>query len=191
MSFLLAYSFHSAGFILADTRLNATFTNGGKAYSDTNPITISLENGDSLSWHSKHRKITPIEAGWCATAGEALISRRLLDVLKDAPSMSSITRASMVAKESQKLCQWLPKDTQAKKELRKTALFFLEYIKDVLKLSTIDIDGNITNEDVNFAVSWPPELSQEKLVELNENIVNISTPGSAEDLFNLIHYCPK
>lgn len=186
MSFLLAYSFHSVGFILADTRLNSTFTNGQKAFSDTSPSTILLENGDSLSWGLKYRKMSPIKTGWCAAAGDAITSKKIINILSTAPFMPLEKKASIISIESKKMIPWLPKDTQANEELRRTILFFLEYVDDVLKLSTIDIDGNITNQDVNFAVAWPPELSNSKLTELTQTVSDVSCPKSTEELFDLI-----
>lgn len=186
MSFVLAYSFSSIGFLLADTRLNVTFRDGQNGTSDTNPLTISLENGENSVWGFRHRKMAPIKGGYCAFAGDAITGRKVLDALIGAPYMSLYERALLVSGEAQRVAPWRPKSTTTNTQLKKSSVMFLDSNNGYVKLFTIDLEGNIQNQDVNYAVYWPPEIPENTLQLLNTRIINVSCPQSIPQLHEFI-----
>ena len=186
MSFVLAYSFNSIGFLLADTRLNANFRDGQNRISDTNPITYPLGNGENAVWGFRHRKMVPIKGGYCAFAGEAITGRKALDALIGAPYLSLSERALLVSGEAQRVAPWLPKDAKTDTQLKKSQLMLLDTNNGAVKLSTIDLKGNIQNQDVNYAVYWPPEITGNTLQSLNTLVINVSCPQSIPQLHEFI-----
>ena len=189
MSFVLAYSFGSIGIVLADTRLNATFHNGKNSVSDTKPIIISMENGDTTEWKSKYRKMSPVQNGYCAFAGDAITGRKVLDALIKSPYMSLTEKGLLVAAESYKVSSWLPKSKATTSQLKKSSVMVLDSVSGVIELSTIDLEGNIQNKNVNYAVYWPPEISGNTLAALNALATNVSCPQSIPQLHEFILKC--
>jgi hypothetical protein len=169
MSFVLAYSFSAVGVVLADTRLNATF-----------------RDGETVVWERQYRKVAHLPKGFCACAGEAITGRKVLDALSKAPQMSMLERALLVSSESRRVVPYLPESQMTSYQRSRSSIMLLDLSDEAVHLSTIDLNGNIQHQDVNYAVYWPPEISSQTLQMLNKRVENVSCPQSLPQLWAFI-----
>ena len=185
MSLILGICFGHIGILLADKRLNLTYSNGSEAINDSKPLNVEVSRDRLLSWGSDYRKMTPVSKGFSATAGEAILGRLILDGLKKTNSTtgieSTISDASNTAQEIYKI---MPAETIP--SLKKTAVMILKEQKGFLTLSSYTGDGEKLLENVGYTAYWPPELSSALSAELTEKLSTFQAPTSFDSIYKCI-----
>lgn len=169
MSFAIAISVNGVGVIMADTRLNLQHMDGRCTVDDNKKFSLVYDDEITLKWTNRFRKIIQANNFIIASTGNATLGRIVLDQVQEVKP-SCIGQIQEIIKTKNKevdslLCKVFP--LYKGKDL-KSAFITVEYHEGETRLNKMDHTGSIIHSDINYVISFPPDIYNDEVSKLTE-----------------------
>lgn len=192
MSFVFGLSLGNTAILLADTQLNFKFKDGTTTTDGCAPFTFSLDGVGEIRWTNSFRKLVQLPIGYAAGAGDAVLSRKILDRLGECSSISIERARILIAELANEIrtpvLRHLPEAVDC---YDKTLTILLIPDGDRVTLTTISSAGEVHNTGQEYCVFWPPDLDKKQISAYVESLCDLTVPEALPDLYKNVAVLAK
>lgn len=186
MSFVFGIALSHFALILADTRLNMTFKDGGKKTNDNKPLELTLPDGSILSYGIKNRKFLQCPNGFAAFAGHALWGNFVLKNIahSDLSKLTDIKDkiGSCYQESKEIIASFIP---ESQDEIDRTAFLIINNSESETSIHSLNSKGDQMPLNGNFYFYFPPDIAREACAKYQKKLLDgFVGPKNLEDVLH-------